>query len=107
MEARTREAQRTLLFLTIPAEVGVRAGPVTVLWPDGVPVNAEVLGADFTGPDAFMAERESFKGLLEACRAALEYLTWRACEHGPLGAQLRAAIARATAPTPDTEAERG
>jgi hypothetical protein len=104
METRTREERQTVLFLAVPVEVGVRAGTVTVRYADGTPIQADVLGADFTGPDAFMAEREGFDGLLSAARHVLSKLD---SERGVVTAfdadRLRAAIARATAPTPTTE----
>jgi hypothetical protein len=115
METQTRETQQTVIFLAIPAEVGVRAGPVTVLWPGHPPVEAEVLGADFTGPDAVMREREAVPDLLDALRKLANEASGvvemaRECIGNTNAAALehkvqaaRAAIARATAPTPERE----
>jgi hypothetical protein len=109
METRTREAGRTVLFLTVPSEMRIGAEPVTVLWPDGSAIEAQVFGADFSGPDAFLAERQAGAGLLEALRhlhTAVQGNHAGFVGEGELDSVMReaaAAIARATAPTPTPE----
>lgn len=81
-------SERTVLFLAIPDDVSVRAGPVTVAWPDRAPVEADVLGCDFTGPDAFMAERDAALDMLPALRGLVEIIDAAGLANLSIGVQL-------------------
>lgn len=86
---------RYVLFLTLPSDVPAKAGPVEVKWPGDYPVDAEVLGCDFTGVRAFMDRQEAFDDLLavvKAYRAACEEQDIRL---GSINGDADAAIAKA------------